>query len=63
MPSDLVAATTPSIVERRDSGTARAQAVMQRDDAVQDSAMPIRPPDTASDMAPVAVAITVIPAA
>jgi len=62
VPTELVAATTPSMALRRSSGTARAQAVMHKDDAVQDSAIPINPPEMASARAPCATVITTSPA-
>ena len=61
VPSDPTAATTPSTLLRRASGTARAAAVSPSEEAVQDNATPINPPETISAVAPPAAAMTPSP--
>ena len=61
VPTEEQAPTTPRIALRRSGETARAAAVIASEDAVQDSAMPTRPPDTANAAAPPADSMTSMP--
>ena len=61
VPKDEQAPTNPRIWLRFSGETARADAVIASDDAVQANAMPTSPPDTASAPAPPAESITSMP--
>ncbi len=61
VPNDPAAETTPSILLRRASETARMHAVIAKDVAVQDNAIPIKPPETMSASAPCATAMIARP--
>ena len=61
LPREPIAATTPSVLLRLCSGTARAQAANASDEAVHDSAIPISTPETTSAVSPPAAAITASP--
>jgi hypothetical protein len=62
VPSDPAAEISPSIMLRRCSETARAQAVIANDVAVHDTATPIMPPEMISADTPWAAAMTQRPA-
>ena len=62
VPTEEHAATMPRMVLRRSGLAVRAEAVMAMEEAVQDSAMPISPPETARVAAPPARAMTIMPA-
>ena len=62
VPSEPIAATTPSILLRLRSGTARAQAASAREEAVHASAMPISTLETIRAISPPAAAIAARPA-
>ena len=58
VPSDPAAETMPNTLLRFFSETVRATAVMTNDDAVHDNATPISAPETISEVAPWALAMT-----
>ena len=61
MPIEPTADTIPNVTLRLCSGTARAAAVMARDEAVQAIATPMKQPDKTKDAAPVEKPIVTTP--